>query len=537
MSMTRVVVAIVLAAAGVARAQVGPSPSPSASPKPSPSPAAAAAPAPVPAEQTAQEIAAKLGVKAQPLSLVDALRTALKTNVALQTAVVEVDIAHAQVMAARGVDDMVLAADARYTRRRSDAVSGSPFQNTGFDNLDSSVSLTKPLRSGGSLGIKFDFPFSRQQFFVDTGGIAGSSESTSDSWEPALTLSFAHPLLRGRGSRVARVAERRARAGESTAEVRREASAALELENVINAYWELAFAYRDLEIRQGALDLAREQLRVVQAQVDVGRLPRVDALAVEQAIAEREEQVVLGEIQLADRSLAARETLGLEIAPDQIYLAATDLPAASGEPIDVEVTVKLALANNPGLRILRSAAALDDLDLEVAENALLPTLDFSAAAGPLGRDSDLGGAFERMFKFNTFTITAGANFVMPLGSTAAEGQVAVARAGKRRTRIQIADAERLLMSQVVRAANLLRASRTRLDVTARGVKLGVENLNAEQARYDVGRSTLFDLLMRQDALRQSQVREVRARVDYLKARATVDYVTGSLLASYGLVMK
>ena len=64
--------------------------------------------------------------------------------------------------------------------------------------------------------------------------------------------------------------------------------------------------------------------------------------------------------------------------------------------------------------------------------------------------------------------------------------------------------------------------------------LGVENLNAEKARYDVGRSTLFDVLARQDALRSAQIREVRARIDYLKGRSMVDYVTGDLMTRYGL---
>ena len=511
-----------------------PVPAPTAKPEPD---SVAAEAAPLASTTPTTEIAAKLGVKARALTLVEALRTALKTNATLAQSVVEVDIAHAQAMATGGADDMILSADARYTRRRSDPVAGSPFQNTGNDQLDTSVGLVKPLRSGGSLGIKFDLPFSRQQFFIDTGALSGTSESTSDSWEPALTLSFAHPLLRGRGSAVARAAERRARAAQSTAEVRRDAQALLELQKVIDGYWELAFAYRDLEIRQSALELARKQLEVVQAQVDVGRLPRVDVLVVEQVIAEREEAVVLGEIALADLSLTGREALGLEISPTEIYLAAVDLPAASGDPVDVEDTLRRALAGNPALAILRSSEQLDDIDLEVARDALRPTLDFNVAAGPLGRGDTMGDAFDRLVKFKTFTITAGASFTMLLGATAAEGSVAATRASARLRKLQIADAERLLVSQVVRLANSLRASRQRLDVTARGVALGVENLNAEKARYDVGRSTLFDVLARQDALRSAQIREVRARIDYLKGRSMVDYVTGDLMTRYGLAAR
>ena len=121
---------------------------PAPAPTPTPAPVAAPEPPPVASTTPTPEIAAKLGVKARALTLVEALRTALKTNATLAQSVVEVDIAHAQAMATGGADDMILSADARYTRRRSDPVAGSPFQNTGNDQLDTSVGLVKPLRSG-----------------------------------------------------------------------------------------------------------------------------------------------------------------------------------------------------------------------------------------------------------------------------------------------------------------------------------------------------------------------------------------------------
>ncbi len=485
--------------------------------------------------KTPEQIAEALGIQAAPLSLVDALRTALKTNPALQVAVVEVDIAQSSVLQARGLDDWLLMAGAQYTRRRTDPVSDSPFQNLGSDTLRGDVQILKPLSTGGTLGLKFDLPFARNKFRIEAGGVA--QESTSDEWEPAVTLSLTHPLLAGRGSAVARANQRRARATLTTAELRRQTEAVIELQKVIDAYWELAFSYRDLEIRQGSLELAREQLRVVQAQVEVGRLPKVDALAVEQAIAGGEELVLAGEIALADRSLTTRETLGLPISASEIYIAAVDLPDASGDPVDLQKTLARALENNPGLRILKSGTKLEEIDLEVAQNALLPSLDLSAVAGPLGRSDKLGDAFERLVKFETFSLVVGVDLTVPIGNHAAKGQVAAAKARMRKTKLDVADAERVLIAQTVRLANTLRASRKRLDVTKRGVELARENLSAERARYDVGRATLFDVLARQESLRNAAVREVRARVDYLKARSMVDYVTGDLLANYGLELR
>ncbi len=503
---------------------------------PVPGATSSAAAAVAAAGRSPAEIAQSLGYNATGLTLVDALRGAIKTNTTLAIAVVEVDIAHAQVMQALGLDDFQLQINGDYTHQKADPVSGAPFQNTGLDQVHGSIGLTKPLRTGGTLGIKFDLPFSRQSFLVDAGAL-GTTKSSSDSWSPALQLSFNHPLLRGFGTAIARARQRSAAASLTAANIKQSAEAIQELQKVVNAYWELAFVYRDYEIKESSLELAREQLKVTQAQVDVGRLPKMDALAVEQAVAEREEQVLEAKIALADRSLVAREALGMPISAHAIYLAASDLPATDGGAIDVDATLKKALVNNPGLRMLRATTEIDQINIEVARNALMPELDLSATFGPVGRSDTAGDAFDRLVKLKTYNAFVGAQLSVPIGNHAAKGTLEAARAGQRRTTMQIADAERLLVSQTVRLANQAQAAGQRLQVTRKAVELAILNLDAEHSRYDVGRATLFNILERQDALRAAQEREVRARVDYLETKAAVDYVTGDLLTSYGLALR
>ena len=61
-----------------------------------------------------------------------------------------------------------------------------------------------------------------------------------------------------------------------------------------------------------------------------------------------------------------------------------------------------------------------------------------------------------------------------------------------------------------------------------------QNLEAEQARFEVGRATNYDVLFRIDELLNAQTTYLRAGLDYLRAKATLQALTGEILPAYGL---
>ena len=59
----------------------------------------------------------------------------------------------------------------------------------------------------------------------------------------------------------------------------------------------------------------------------------------------------------------------------------------------------------------------------------------------------------------------------------------------------------------------------------------------EHARFDVGRTTNFEVLRRQDELAQAQLRQARAKADYRIAVASLQSLTGALLARHGVELR
>jgi outer membrane protein TolC len=316
--------------------------------------------------------------------------------------------------------------------------------------------------------------------------------------------------------------------------VERENAAANVVRDVIHAYWELAFAAQDLEIRKASLALAREQLRIVQAGISVGKLAKTESTAVEQAIAVREEEVLLAEQLLSERALELRRLTGMEIGPGEIDLVATDRLETAATIPDLDQMLSRALEQNPQILAVRAAGKSAAIDVEVTENGLLPQLDFNASAGPTAQASTLGSAITDLAQFDSFTVNAGVVFSWNIGNDGAEGAHRAAQGRLRKVKMTEADIKAQIAVAVVRGVNLVKSATKRMEVTAKATQLAQQNIDSEKARWEVGRATNFDILQRQDEYAQSQLREARARADYLKAVATLEALTGDLLPRYGI---
>lgn len=466
---------------------------------------------------------------ARRLGLHEALEVAVRQNRTLASEAVDIVIAEAEIDQTYGLDDWLVQGNVSWNSRRTEGE--TTFQAAESDTVVLSGGLVRALPDGGRFGVRFDGSYNRSVIPFSIMGVESVIET--ESWSPALTFTFDQPLLRGFGEQTARSTRRRARAARSVQELEREGAAATVVRDVVHAYWELAYAVQDLEIRRASLALAKEQLRITQAGIDVGKLAPTEALAVEQAIAVREEEVLLSEQNVSERSLDLRRLVGLEIGPGEIDLLATDrLEVAGGVP-DVDEALAKAMEQNPQLKVVRAQGEAAEIEVEVTENGLLPQLDFQASAGPTGSDADLGDAFGQMFS-GSYALTAGVVFSMPLGNRGAEGAHAASQGRLRRVRVGEEDLKAQIAVQVVRAVNLVKSAQKRLEVLAKATQLAKQNIDVERARWEVGRATNFDVLKRQDELAQSELREARARADYLKALAVLESLTGELLPRYGI---
>ncbi len=472
------------------------------------------------------------------MALRDVIHTAVKQNRALRAADADIQIAEANELGARGNEDLLLDGEASYTGRRSSAVENAPFQNLEQDTVHTEFGVTKPLWFGGRVGLRAVHDYDRQVTRLQLEDMS-LGDATSETFNPAGQVTYFMPFLRGFGQDNMRAQRRRTSAATDVAVLERENTVANVVRDVVLAYWELAYAAQDVEIRRSSLELAREQLRITQARLDVGVGSPTDVAAVRQGIAVRESDVLLAELALSERALDLRQLAGMDLTPADlgVDLVAADRLEPKSTPIEIEAALTAAYDHNPQIATLRARGRSATLEVDIAENGLLPQLDLNASFGPSGNAETFGRAVENLGKFNEYRVFVGVTFSQPVGRHTARGNVAAAQGQLTRVRVNEEDLKAQIAVSVVKAVNLLRSTEKRMQVEAESVQLAQVNLDAEKARFEVGRTTNFEVLRRQDELAQARLRQTRTAADYMKALAGLGTLTGELLPQYDIQVK
>jgi outer membrane protein TolC len=472
---------------------------------------------------------------ARELALSAAIEVAVRQNPSLAKAAVDSAIAEARYLQSLGIDDWV------FTGTGSVSFVEKSEQTDDFFGAEksygASLSLIKSLRTGGVFGV------------TATGGTSDAIVCTGDGLDLAcnpgtlrsasVSFSVEHSLLRGFGSDVARASQKQAEIARDAVALSEQIDALETVRQIVTAYWEVAYAARDIEIRKGALELAQEQLRITRAGIDAGAIAPTESLAIEQGIAVREEAIVLAEVNLSERSLELRRLVGLEVGPGEIDIAATEPLVINDRDrdLDLDAAMARAIERNPSLALIANSGESAKVDVIVTQNGLKPILDLSVRGGPTATAPGVADTLELLGKFDAYSVTASVTYTQELGSRAAEGADAAARHQIRRIKIDLAEAEREISVSVVRAVNLVRTARKRIEVTQKSIALAEKNLDTEKKRFEAGDATNFDILQRQDEIQQAQLSNTRAVADYLGALALVDSLTGDLLDRHGIKLE
>jgi outer membrane protein TolC len=456
-------------------------------------------------------------------TLPELLRHAAQHAPSLASAKLDIAIAEARIEQTLGRDDWRI--DARLAVNSSQSYFGGiAFDRNTTVQLD--VDLSRPLPTGGVVVLHAGQGFARSPSF--TGG------DTVNNWSDEVTASITHPLLRGRGRFLYDANERRATLSRDAAVLGRRLAAIGTVQAVIAAYWDLVLAERQVAITRSSLELAKERLRITQIGSDGGKVPRSEIPAVQQIIATREEEVLNGELLVLDRSITLRRAAGLPIGKGELglRLGAELLPRDTSWDLG-DVTDR-AFAASPELAQLAKQDAVATIDIEVTENGLLPQLDAALTLGPAGQDESFATAWKNTVQFKSVQIGGSLTFQHSLGQENVKGLAREQRATRRKLEVTASDLRGQIAQTVARAVAQAELARRRVALSQRAIDLATENIKIETDRFNLGKATNFDVLNRQEELRQAELRKAQAMIDQHKAESAIQALTGDILPAYGI---
>lgn len=370
-------------------------------------------------------------------------------------------------------------------------------------------------------------------------------------FDTQLIASVRHPLLQGSGVEFNRIAGPNATPGNyrgvllarlnnDVSLVDFQYSVRNLLRDVERGYWELYFAYRDLDAKTEGRRYAIESWELEKRRVDAQlRSPDQEAYAREQYYAAQVsvENAISGErgvggILGAEREM--RSLLGLP-AVDGKLLRPTTRPLTIDIQFDWEESLEHGVTRREEVRRQRWKVKQRQLELIAARNFTLPQLNAFGQYNYRGGGDNLLGqsdaAFNELLTGNLQGWALGVEMLSPVGRR--QGYAAA-----RNAELWLRREEALLVEQERQISLELRGAFTELDrayvVTRSSFNRHVAaqiQLDAERRRNAVG-DTRLDLVL--DAQRRSVMAEVafhRAIVDYNQALSAVNLARGTLFES------
>lgn len=504
------------------RQAAGTNPAAPASANPAPPTAATTSPAPS-ADPATLSISAWAG-PATATSLAQLLASAIGASPELASARLDTEIAEGRILEATGRDDWELGADVS-VQSSAGQVGGTPINRQ--TTISASGQLTRLLPTGGSFRIGAQTSVND----VDSPTFGGRE------WTDSVTASLSHPLWRGVGRAIAYANVTRATLQRDASRLTRQVSAIAVVQSVVAAYWDLVLGEQEVAIAEASLGLAEERLRLTRAGIKGGKVADAEALAVEQAIATRTEELLSAELAIVDRSIVLRRAAGLPIANGNLVLRVDAAVSAANRSWDLGTLLETSYAASPELARLAVDQKSTEIEVEVSADGLLPQLEAALTLGPSGRDDTASGALQNLVGLDDYQISGSLTYRQPLGARAARGRLRAARGQLDKIKVSASDIKQQLAQALNRAIGQVELAKRRVELAERTIELSQRNIEVELTRFGLGKSTNFDVLQRQDELKQARLRRVRALIDWHKAEASVLAVTGELLPSYGIAIQ
>ncbi len=350
----------------------------------------------------------------------------------------------------------------------------------------------------------------------------------------------------------------------------------------VEGYWDLVYAYRNLQIQVEAVDLARKQVESNQRQEAQGILAPIDIVQAENQLDTFEQNIysaqqsltqaenALKSLMLQDRSsplwtaaLIPVTALNLD-PPDLNYEPALDEAIHSRpELAQVKLSADVAQANTryfheqtkpqADLVVSYSAAGLSGKALVGGPNPLLTAgtaaltnqvnlLSQLAGIPPLPPTSTtafgappflVGGYAQSLSNLTAFTypgFNASVRISVPLRNRTAVSNYEVGMAEERRIENQHQQLEIAIETDVRNTMQAIDSTKARMDAAVLARQSSEAQYQSELRQFQEGTSTVFLVLQRQTTMITARNTELRAQTDLSKAIADFERATTRTIA-------
>jgi len=407
------------------------------------------------------------------------------------------------------------------------------------------------------------------------------ASSTADNFfnpyvQSALTITFQQQLLAGAGRFVNRRNIILAENNRKIADLTFAQQAITTVTNTITAYWELVYARENVNVEQQAVTVSEKLFNDNKKQLEIGTMAPLDVTRAESELAtDRQNLIVARTTQLQDELVLknyiskdpmASNLLDVEIVP-------TDKPEtpATIETVAFADAVKEAFQKRPDLQEQYYNLKNAQVDVRATRNALLPAatigLEYSSqglagnsfltgtpstiAGAPIvdangvpivgfynpetvtpvtGVNKDGLGTAQSQIFHNNFPVYAGQfTLSLPLRNRANQADNIHAQLVERQFEAQVQQTKNSAVLDVRNTIIAVEQGRAQVQAASKARELQQQTFDAEQKKYQLGASTVYNVILTQRDLITAQGTELRALANLAEAKANYERALGRTL--------
>ena len=339
---------------------------------------------------------------------------------------------------------------------------------------------------------------------------------------------------------------------------------------VILLYYDLVSFHQQVKVTQQALATAEKLYNDNKKQVEIGTLAPISIVQAEAEVATRQQDLTIAQTNVLEQETILKNALSRTGVASPSVSDARIVPTDSIRIPDVEPVqpvqdlIDQALQNRPELASSRINIENAKIRLIGSRNGLLPTIDvfgeltnnalagqYNPLRGPApgtpgfvtnpnvalpdpffigGLGSTLGQIFSRNFP----DYRIGLQMNIPLRNRAARSDYVRDQLDFRTSELTLQRQVNQIRVDVRNAQIALQQARARYQAATKSRVLEEQTLDAEQKKYALGASTIYQVIQIQRDLATSQGNEVTAESNYIRAKTNLDVATGQLLSVHSV---
>ena len=284
-------------------------------------------------------------------------------------------------------------------------------------------------------------------------------------------------------------------------------------------YWDWTAAVKMADVQKRALKVAEDRFKQVEQRSKAGAAAPLDAVEANQEVQRRRESLI-----------AATRAVEQEQYKLSMFLWERDTPVTPNadrawnfpvpvEPPSAEVVKAdklVARTTRPEVREVEIEAKLNNIDLALAKNNLLPSLDLEATPARSPEKFVLGLGYR-----------FGAEVRIPFLQRRSRGEVMEAQGKADRFVLVQKYREQQVLVDVDNALSALERAKERIAAAGQSLQLARTLEEGERFRFGVGATSVLFVNLRERNAVDSEANLLRAQADYQKAQAFYQWAIGT----------